>query len=122
MYLVGAEHPNKTAALQTLHRLVARRERLVTDAEVFQEILHRYKSLQRMEQVAECFELLLDISYQVLPIDLELVQQAHEVVLQTPNVSARDAIHVASMRRAGIREIFTFDVGFDQVPNIVRIS
>jgi len=32
MYLVGPVHPRKTDAPQTLERLVAERERLVTDA------------------------------------------------------------------------------------------
>ena len=42
MYLVGAAHPNKTAAQILLESLIAKGERLVTDAEVLQEILHRY--------------------------------------------------------------------------------
>jgi len=41
MYLVGAMHPHKADAQQLLARCVSRRERLVTDAEVLQEILHR---------------------------------------------------------------------------------
>ena len=42
MYLVGAEHPLKFEARRLLEAAVASRERLVTDAEVLQEILHRY--------------------------------------------------------------------------------
>src|ERR1022692_1479833 len=42
MYLVGAAHPNKTSAQILLESLIAKGERLVTDAEVLQEILHRY--------------------------------------------------------------------------------
>lgn len=42
MYLVGAEHPNKVRVSELLGRFVRRNERLVTDVEVYQEVLHRY--------------------------------------------------------------------------------
>src|SRR5438045_2891055 len=42
MYLVGAPHPNKIAAEHTIAALIARQEKLVSNTEVFQEILHRY--------------------------------------------------------------------------------
>ena len=42
MYLVGAPHRHKDDARRLLERFVAERIPLVTDAEVFQEILHRY--------------------------------------------------------------------------------
>jgi hypothetical protein len=41
MYLIGAAHPHKADAQRLLEKLIADRERLVTDAEVLQEILHR---------------------------------------------------------------------------------
>lgn len=40
MYLVGAPHPHKRDARRILEGLITDGERLVTDAEVFQEILH----------------------------------------------------------------------------------
>ena len=39
MYLVGAPHPRKAEAQILLDRLIAARERLVTDAEALQEII-----------------------------------------------------------------------------------
>ncbi|NBU24802.1 MAG: PIN domain-containing protein, partial [Gammaproteobacteria bacterium] len=47
MYLVGAAHPNKVDAQRRLETLVTQRVRLVTDAEVMTEILHRYTALER---------------------------------------------------------------------------
>lgn len=41
MYLVGASHPNKITAQRLLERAITQGERLVIDAEVLQEILHR---------------------------------------------------------------------------------
>jgi predicted nucleic acid-binding protein len=40
MYLIGASHPHKAESQVILERLIAGGERLVTDAEVLQEILH----------------------------------------------------------------------------------
>jgi predicted nucleic acid-binding protein len=48
-YLVGAEHPHKADAQRVLDDLVVREERLATDAEVLQEILHRYSAISRLE-------------------------------------------------------------------------
>jgi len=61
MYLVGAEHPNKAAARRILETAIAAGERLVTDAEVFQEILHRYVAIDRREAIEPAFDVLLDI-------------------------------------------------------------
>jgi predicted nucleic acid-binding protein len=37
-----------------------------------------------------------------------------------PELSARDALHVAVMQRHGIGEILTFDRGFDAIPGLRR--
>jgi predicted nucleic acid-binding protein len=41
MYLVGAAHPHKVDAQRLLERCIADAERLVTDAEVLEEVLQR---------------------------------------------------------------------------------
>lgn len=52
MYLVGAPHPNKDAARDVLEHVIARRERMVSSAEVLQEILHRAHDVLRGRQGA----------------------------------------------------------------------
>jgi predicted nucleic acid-binding protein len=47
MYLVGAEHPHKADAQRILERCISEQARLVTDAEVLQEILHLRAGLER---------------------------------------------------------------------------
>ena len=51
MYLVGAPHRNRERVAALLRQLVARRERLVTDAEVYQEVLRRYRAIDRIPAV-----------------------------------------------------------------------
>jgi len=122
MYLVGAPHPHKTDAQRWLERLVSDRQRLVTDAEVLQEILHRYVALDRRDAIQPAFDVLLGVVDQVLPVDHAIVERAKQIVLERRQLSARDAVHVAVMQHHGIEQILTFDAGFDGLPGITRVS
>lgn len=120
MYLVGAEHPNKARARILLERIIADGERVVTDVEVLQEILHRYSAIGRLDAIEPATEAILGIVDEVLPIDLADVRRA-ALIVEAGNLSARDALHVAVMQRHGIVRIMSFDRGFDNVPGIVRV-
>ncbi len=122
MYLVGGAHPHKDHAHDWLERLVAGRERLVTDAEVFQEILHRYVAIGRRDAIQPAFDALNAIVDDVFPIDADAVQRARTVVLARHNLSARDAVHVAVMQQHGVTRILSFDAGFDGLPGIERLA
>ena len=121
MYLVGAEHPHKVDARRLLERAVAENRRLVTDAEVLQEILHRYVAIDRRDAIQPCFEVVLEVVDEVLPVNLETVSRARDIVIGHPNLTARDAIHLAVMRENGIEHILSFDRHFDGLPGITRI-
>lgn len=121
MYLVGGEHPNKQLAKAILERLVALGERLVTDAEVFQDILHRYTSIRRYEAIQPAFNVLTHLTDDVFPIDFNVVEQAKEALIIDPRLTARDAIHIEVMKARMIRSIVSFDSGFDSVQGIERI-
>jgi hypothetical protein len=122
MYLVGAPHPHKADAQRLLERCVAERERLVTDAEVLQEILHRYAAIARRDAIAPAFEALLSVVDEVLAIERTDVERARDVLLAVPQLSARDALHAAVMERRAVRAILTFDSGFDVLPGIRRLA
>lgn len=121
MYLVGAPHPHKTDAQRLLEKLIADRERLVTDAEVLQEILHRYVAIGRRDAIQPAFDALLGILDGVLAVNLEAVERAKQIVLGYANLSARDAVHVSVMEQNGIEKILSFDAGFDAFPGITRL-
>jgi predicted nucleic acid-binding protein len=122
MYLVGAAHPHKADAQRLLENLVSARQRLITDAEVLQEILHRYIAINRRDAVQPAFDALLGIADQVLPIDRATAERAKEIVLGHPQLSARDAVHLSVMEQHGIERILSFDSGFDGFPGITRLS
>lgn len=52
-----------------LERVITRRERMVSSAEVFQEILHRYTQLNRPEAIQAAFDALLGVVDEVYPIE-----------------------------------------------------
>ncbi len=122
MYLVGAPHPHRSDAQRWLEKLVTERQRLVTDAEVLQEILHRYVAIDRRDAIQPAFDALLGVVDEVLPVSQAAVVRAKEIVLGYRRLSARDGIHLAVMELHGIERILTFDSGFDGFPGVSRLS
>jgi predicted nucleic acid-binding protein len=122
MYLVGAPHPHKIDAQRALEAAVAGRERLVTDAEVLQEILHRYVAIDRRDAIQPAFDAVLGVVDEVLAVTAADVERAKAIVLGKRRLSARDALHAAIMEREGISRIMSFDVAFDGLPGVTRIG
>ena len=122
MYLVGAAHPNKEAARRLLERCINEGERMVADAEVLQEILHRYVAINRRDAIQPAFDALLNVVDHVYPVDAADIQRAKSIVLGLALLSARDAVHVAVMQRHGVERIMSFDAGFDAVGSIERVA
>jgi len=122
MYLVGAPHRHKADAQRLLEKLITDRQRLVTDAEVLQEILHRYVAIDRRDAIQPAFDALLGVVDQVLAVDETVVQHAKQIVLGYRQLSARDAVHLSVMEQNGIDQILSFDSGFDAFPRITRLS
>jgi len=122
MYLVGAAHPNKEMARRLLERCINAGERMVADAEVLQEILHRYVAINRRDAIQPAFDALLNVVDHVYPVDAADIQRAKSIVLGLAPLSARDAVHVAVMQRHGVERIMSFDAGFDAVASIERVA
>jgi hypothetical protein len=122
MYLVGAAHAHKTDAQRLVERALSNGERLVTDSEVLQEILHRYVAIGRREAIQPAFDVLLGIVDDVLPIRRVEALRARDIVLGHDRISARDAVHLAVMEENGIARVLSFDRGLDAYPGIVRLG
>lgn len=121
MYLLGGAHPHKSEAQVLLARFSTEGERLVTDAEVLQEILHRYTAIDRRDAIGPAFQVLLEVVDEVFGIEKADAVRAGEIVQHNARLPARDAIHVAVMERRGIRSIFSFDSDFDRWPGLKRL-
>ena len=121
MYLVGSPHPLRDEARRALEALAIAGERLVTSAEVLQEILHRYTAIRRPEAIHPAFSALLDLVDEVFPVTLDDALRAREVLFSIPSVSSRDALHIAVMGRRNVSRILSFDRGFDHAPGLQRL-
>ena len=121
MYLVGADHPNKEVARRLLERAIADNEPLTTDAEVLQEILHRYTAIKRRDAIGPAFDALLGVVDIVHPVELDDVARARRLVARSAGMTARDAVHIAIMQRREIDRILTFDDDFDDIVGIERV-
>jgi len=120
MYLVGGPHPNKPHARELLEGYFDANERLVSDVEVLQEILHRYTSIDRRDAVQPAFDVLTGIVDEIFPLDLEALERAKQIALST-DLSARDSLHLAVMRLHRIDRILSFDSDFDVVKDVSRL-
>ena len=120
MYLVGAAHPHKLDAQRLLESALSAGERLVTDAEVLQEICHRYVAINKREAIQPAFDAILGVVDDVLAIERVDVEHTKDIVLRYQSLSARDALHVAVMARHDITQLMSFDRGFDVYPGIER--
>lgn len=122
MYLIGADQAMQLRARTVVEDAVALGEALCTDAEVLQEILHRYLAIRRPEFIDPAFETLLGVVDVVYPIEREDVERGRRVLRTTDRLSARDALHIAVMQRHDVDRMCTFDAGFDGIPGLSRIS
>jgi len=114
MYLVVESHPHKIDAQRLLEQAVTANERLVTYAEVLQQILHRYTAIDRRDAIQPAMGALLAVVDDVFPIELPDVEKARDILLQSHGLSAPDAIHLAVMHRRRITNIMTFDRGISK--------
>lgn len=120
MYVVGARHPNRERARDLLDQLIVSQTRLATDAEVYQEVLHRYSAIGRLEAIEPAYAVLDELADEVFPVGRGEVEAAKELVVA--GAGARDALHVATMRAHAVTRILTFDRGFDRFDHLERLS
>jgi predicted nucleic acid-binding protein len=121
MYLVGAAHANKQRVLELVPQLLSAREVLVSSAETFQEVLHRYLAIhdrRHLNAAYEALEAMLARTAEVTKLD---VDAARTLSAEHAKLSSRDCLHLAIMRRLGCRKIWTYDVAFDALASIDRI-
>jgi len=122
MYLVGASHPNKQRVVELVSRLISALDPLVTSAETFQEIVHRYLALRDRPHLDAAYEALDAMVGRVTEVAKADVDAARAFSGQYGDLSSRDCLHVAIMKRIGCSKIWSYDAGFDGVPNVHRIG
>ena len=109
IYAVGRPHPLKAEAQSFFIESSKKGKRLVTSAEVLQELLHVYLPVGRLETLDAAIQLATQGVDQVFPIDSATVLHARNLVNQHPGLTARDLLHLAVCHQNKVKELKTFD-------------
>jgi hypothetical protein len=120
MYAGGAPHPAKEPCAGLMDRVAAGAVEAVIDAEVLQEILHRYWAIGRAADGAVVYQLARQVVPEAIPIGAEITDRARDLLLQFPALSARDALHAAVVLNHHLAGICSYDSDFDKVPGLKR--
>ena len=108
---VGRGHPLRDRAREFVTRALERDARLVTSAEVMQELLHYYRRSRRESVLRDAFALLEGIVDEVWPVERADVELAWQLADRHPALDTRDLVHLACCLRREPREVMTFDRG-----------
>jgi uncharacterized protein len=109
MYAVGGEHPLRQEARRFFEEALPGTRRLVTSAEVLQELLHAYLPVGRVATLDAALALAESQVAQFWPVENADVRLARLLVDRYPMLGARDLLHLASCKRREITDIKTFD-------------
>ncbi len=121
MYAAGTKHLHKAPSAMLLDRIAAGEVDAVVDAEVLQEILHRYRAIGRWVDGSQVFDLARRIVPTVIPITGSVLDEARLVLDKHKTMMARDALHVAATRQARADAFCSFDRDFDVVKGFKRV-
>lgn len=121
VYLIGTPHPNRDLAFAAIDRLARSGERMVTSAEVLQELLHIFSKRPASAALQQALNALRGLADEIYPVEAEDVDRAHAVWRAHAGLSSRDALHVAVMQRRGVTRILSYDRDFDRIATIERV-
>jgi uncharacterized protein len=122
MYAAGAEHPHKSPSVGLLDRVALGEIEAAVDAEVLQEILHRYRAIRRWQDGREGYALARRIVPLVVAITDQIVDRARDLLDGDARLSARDALHAAVVLDRGMEGICSYDRDLDRVAGLRRIE
>ena len=123
IYAAGREHPYREPCIRVLAAVNDNPAAFVTNAEVFQEIMHHYRRTERWEVgqvVVESFAAMMH--GRVSPVTIDDVLAAGLLANTHRGLSTRDLLHLAVMHRLGVTRIVTADADFGRAPGIIRLD
>lgn len=122
MYAAGAPHAYKEDSVALLTAIARGEVAAATSVEVLQEILHRYRAIDRWADGAQLFDAVRVLMDPIADVILHDIDAARTLLDETKTVSARDCLHIATAGRLRCEAICSYDRGFDSVTSIRRIT
>lgn len=120
MYAAGTRHPHKQPSVRFLERVASGEVDAALDAEVLQEILHRYRAIGRWADGRQVYDQARRIFPVVVPITAEVLDRARALLDDHRSVMARDAVHAAVVSVHGLEGISSYDRDFDRIAELKR--
>jgi predicted nucleic acid-binding protein len=122
MYAAGAAHPHKAPSVALLERVAAGQVSACVSVEVLQEVLHRYRALDRWSDGRRVYELTRQIVPTVIPVTVAMLDRARDILDATPGIMARDAVHAAVVQLESLAAICSYDRDFDRIAELRRVQ
>jgi predicted nucleic acid-binding protein len=122
MYAAGREHPFKQRSAVFLELVANGTLAAAIDAEVLQEILHRFRALRRWREGKVVYDAARVVVPIVLPVTGEVIDRARELLDRYSSLMARDAVHAAVVEIHKLDSICSFDQDFDRIIGLRRIE
>ena len=122
LYAARAAHPLREACAKVLRRVAEGSLDATINSEVIQEIL--YVLIRRGRRI-EALKLANDLTSlfpDLLAVTRDDMLSACGLLQQHPRLSVRDAVHISTMLRNGLRTVVSVDSDLDQVSEIRRID
>lgn len=122
MYAAGSPHPHKVPSRDWLERAARGDVQAGMDAEVLQEILHRYRHTDRWEDGRKVYDLARRSIPGVLAVTGDVMDLAREILDVTARIPARVALHAAVYRFYEAEAICSYDRHYDLIEGLRRIE
>lgn len=122
IYASGRPHPLKRPCAQILLMAAEHPGAFITDAEVLQELLHRYLALRIWTEGRHVLRHFSELMRgRVQSVEAGDVTRAAELA-DSHQLSGRDLLHAAVMQRLGITHIASADQDFERLAHVTRLD
>lgn len=120
-FLPKDKHHQK--AISIAKKILEKRERVLITDLIFAEVVTYLRRKVGLKQSIEAAQALLDSeSIKIAYLDEHAFAAAFHMFERYPRLSFADAASVAVMKDQGIREIISFDRGFDGIRDLIRLE
>lgn len=121
-YAAGSLHPHKRPSVAWLERVARDELEVVIDAEVLQEILHRYRAIDEWKAGRLVYDQVRRLIPVAIPVDVEILDRARRLLDSHRHLMARDALHAAVVLEHELNAICSYDKDFDRIKGVRRIE
>ena len=123
IYASGKEHPYRDPCARILQMAAAHPRSFISDVEVLQELMHRYRASGRWRLGREALQAFAEVMHdRIEPVFEEDIILAATWADTHSGVSSRDLVHAAVMRRVGSVRVISADTDFDGLPGLTRLD